>query len=433
MLHSSRYDLSSPAAACHIAREHAVTAANYHPLPVVLAAGAGEWLTDIDGRRYLDLMSAYSAVSHGHAHPRLVRALTDQASRLATCSRAFHAQALAPFLEKLVGLANLGNGSKALPANGGAESVETAIKAARRWGYRVKGITAGRAEIVVARHNFHGRTTTIVGFSTDDDYRADFGPFTPGFRPFDFGDIDSLAAAITDRTCAVLIEPIQGEAGIIVPPAGFLAAARRLCDERNVLLILDEIQSGLGRTGRMFAFEHEGIRPDGLILGKALGGGLLPVSCFIARRDVIDQFDAGSHGSTFGGNPLAAAVGLAALQVIEDEGLVERSATLGAHLLARLRSIDSPLIRDVRGRGLWVGVELDPTRVRAGTVVEHLLAQGVLTKDTRDRVIRFAPPLIIQRAALDGGIDTFARVLARLQTHDVAAPASPRVPADTLL
>ncbi len=243
MLRSSRYDLSSPAAACHIAREHAVTAANYHPLPVVLAAGAGEWLTDIDGRRYLDLMSAYSAVSHGHAHPRLVRALTDQASRLATCSRAFHAQSLAPFLEKLVGSANLGNGSKALPANGGAESVETAIKAARRWGYRVKGITAGRAEIVVARHNFHGRTTTIVGFSTDDDYRADFGPFTPGFRPFDFGDIDSLAAAITDRTCAVLIEPIQGEAGIIVPPAGFLAAARRLCDERNVLLILDEIQN----------------------------------------------------------------------------------------------------------------------------------------------------------------------------------------------
>jgi ornithine--oxo-acid transaminase len=433
MSHRHRIDPLSLASKRHIARECAVAAANYQPLPVVLAAGTGAWLTDIDGRRYLDLMSAYSAVSHGHAHPRLVRALTDQASRLATTSRAFHAQALAPFLEKLVGLADLGEGSKALPANGGAESVETAIKAARRWGYRVKGIAAGCAEIVVARHNFHGRTTTIVGFSSDDDYRADFGPFTPGFRHFDFGDIDSLAAAITDRTCAVLIEPIQGEAGIIVPPAGFLAAARRLCDERNVLLILDEIQSGLGRTGRMFAFEHEGIRPDALILGKALGGGLLPVSCFIARRDVIDQFDPGSHGSTFGGNPLAAAVGLAALQVIEDENLVERSATLGAHLLARLRSIDSPLIRDVRGRGLWVGVELDPTRVRASTVVEHLLAQGVLTKDTRDRVIRFAPPLVIERAALDWGIDTFARVLARLQSHDVAAPAPHSAPADTLV
>jgi ornithine--oxo-acid transaminase len=433
MSHRHRIDPLSLASKRHIARECAVAAANYQPLPVVLAAGTGAWLTDIDGRRYLDLMSAYSAVSHGHAHPRLVRALTDQASRLATTSRAFHAQALAPFLEKLVGLADLGEGSKVLPANGGAESVETAIKAARRWGYRVKGIAAGCAEIVVARHNFHGRTTTIVGFSSDDDYRADFGPFTPGFRHFDFGDIDSLAAAITDRTCAVLIEPIQGEAGIIVPPAGFLAAARRMCDERNVLLILDEIQSGLGRTGRMFAYEHEGMRPDGLILGKALGGGLLPVSCFIARRDVIDQFDPGSHGSTFGGNPLAAAVGLAALQVIEEEGLVERSAKLGAHLLARLRSIDSPLIRNVRGRGLWVGVELDPTRVRASTVVEHLLAQGVLTKDTRDRVIRFAPPLVIEHAALDWGIDTFASVLARLQSHDVAAPAPHSAPADTLV
>ncbi len=423
--------LPSSATRDHIAREQSVAAANYLPLAVVLEKGAGAWLTDIDGRRYLDLMSAYSAVSHGHAHPRLVRALTDQAGRLATTSRAFHAQALAPFLEKLVHLADLGEGSKALPANGGAESVETAIKGARRWGYRVKGVAADRAEIVVARNNFHGRTTTIVGFSSDADYRADFGPFTPGFRAFDFGDIHSLAAAITDHTCAVLIEPIQGEAGIVVPPPGFLAAARRLCSERNVLLILDEIQSGLGRTGRMFAFEHEGIRPDGLILGKALGGGLLPVSCFIAQRDLIDQFDAGSHGSTFGGNPLAAAVGLAALQVIEDEQLVERSAHLGAHLLARLRAIESPLIRDVRGRGLWVGVELDATRVRAGAVVEQLLSHGVLTKDTRDRVIRFAPPLVIEREALDWGIDTFAHVLS--QMHSAAVPASRHAPADSLV
>lgn len=418
-----------PTTARQIARERAVTAANYHPLPVILADGAGAWLTDIEGRRYLDLMSAYSAVSHGHAHPRLVRALTEQATRLATTSRAFHSQALAPFMEKLVGLANLGDGSKALPANGGAESVETAIKSARRWGYRVKRIETLGADIVVARNNFHGRTTTIVGFSSDDEYRADFGPFTPGFRHFDFGDIESLAAAITPRTCAVLIEPIQGEAGIIVPPAGFLAAARKLCDERNVLLILDEIQSGLGRTGRLFAFEHEGIRPDGLILGKALGGGLLPVSCFIARRDVIDQFDPGSHGSTFGGNPLAAAVGLAALQVIEDEHLVERSAELGAHLLDRLRGIDSSLIRDVRGRGLWVGVELDTTRVCTSTVVEQLMAHGVLTKDTRDRVIRFAPPLVIERASLDWGVDMFAEVLAKLEARH-ATPS--RLPADAV-
>lgn len=418
-----------PTTARQIARERAVTAANYHPLPVILADGAGAWLTDVEGRRYLDLMSAYSAVSHGHAHPRLVRALTEQAIRLATTSRAFHSQALAPFMEKLVGLANLGDGSKALPANGGAESVETAIKSARRWGYRVRRIEALGAEIVVARNNFHGRTTTIVGFSSDDEYRADFGPFTPGFRHFDFGDIESLAAAITPRTCAVLIEPIQGEAGIIVPPAGFLAAARKLCDERNVLLILDEIQSGLGRTGRLFAFEHEGIRPDGLILGKALGGGLLPVSCFIARRDVIDQFDPGSHGSTFGGNPLAAAVGLAALQVIEDEHLVERSAELGAHLLDRLRGIDSSLIRDVRGRGLWVGVELDTTRVCTSTVVEQLMAHGVLTKDTRDRVIRFAPPLVIERAALDWGVNMFAEVLAKLEAMH-ATPS--RLPADAV-
>ncbi|MFZ5540940.1 MAG: ornithine--oxo-acid transaminase, partial [Pseudomonadota bacterium] len=295
--------------------ERRVAAANYDPLPVVLARGCGEWLMDLDGRRYLDFMSAYSAVSHGHAHPRLVRALTEQAQRVAVTSRAYHSDTLGPFLERLTRLVGL---DRALPANGGAESVETAIKAARRWGYRVKGIARDQANIVVARGNFHGRTTTIVGFSTEPAYRADFGPFAPGFRHFDFGDIDSLAAAIDENTCAVLIEPIQGEAGIIVPPDGFLRAVRKLCDERRVLLILDEIQSGLGRTGRWFAFQHEGIRPDGVILGKALGGGLLPVSCFVATDDVMRVFEPGSHGSTFGGNPLAAAVGLEALRVIED-------------------------------------------------------------------------------------------------------------------
>lgn len=396
-----------------IAREAGVAAHNYHPLPVVLEHGHGEWLTDVEGRRFLDMMSAYSAVSHGHAHPRLVKALTAQAQKVAVTSRAYHTDTLGPFLEKLVQLSGL---DRALPANGGAESVETAIKAARRWGYRVKGIAADRAEIVVARGNFHGRSTTIVSFSTEPSYRDGFGPFTSGFRHFDFGNIDSLAAAINDNTCAVLIEPIQGEAGIIVPPEGFLRAARKLCDERGVLLILDEIQSGLGRTGRWFAFQHEGIKPDGLILGKALGGGLLPVSCFVATEELMSVFDPGSHGSTFGGNPLAAAVGLEALRVMEDEDLVARSDALGAHLLARLRAVDTPLVRTVRGRGLWVGVDLDPRLVSARRVVERMAEKGVLSKETHETVIRFAPPLTISRAALDWGIDVFVETLREFET-----------------
>ena len=403
-------------AAKAIALEQTVAAPNYAPLPVVLESGQGEWLTDVDGRRYLDMMSAYSAVSHGHAHPRLVTKLVEQAQAVAVTSRAYHTAALGPFLQKVVELTGL---DRALPASGGAESVETAIKAARRWGYRVKGIAADRAEIVVARGNFHGRSSTIVGFSTEPSYRADFGPFAPGFRLFDFGDIESLAAAINENTCAVLIEPIQGEAGIIVPPDGFLRAARRLCDERRVLLILDEVQSGLGRTGRWFAFQHEGVRPDGLFLGKALGGGLLPVSCFVATNEVMELFEPGSHGSTFGGNPLAAAVGLEALRVIEDEGLVARSAALGAHLVERLRSINSRLIRAVRGRGLWVGVDLDPALASARAVVERMAERGVLTKDTHETVIRFAPPLTIQRAALDWGIDMFIETLREFEPAPV--------------
>jgi ornithine aminotransferase len=395
-----------------IAREAAVAAPNYAPLPVVLAEGRGEWLTDVEGRRYLDMMSAYSAVSHGHAHPRLVAALIDQARKVAVTSRAYHTEALAPLLEKLTQLTGL---DRALPANGGAESVETAIKAARRWGYRIKRIAPDRAEIVVARGNFHGRSTTIVGFSTEPAYRADFGPFAPGFAHFDFGDADSLAAAINDHTCAVLIEPIQGEAGIVVPPPGFLRAARRLCDERRVLLIVDEIQSGLGRTGRWFAFQHEGIRPDAVIVGKALGGGLLPVSALVGTDELMQVFEPGSHGSTFGGNPLAARVAQAALQVIEDERLVERSADLGEHLLRRLRDIRSPLVREVRGRGLWAGVDLDPRQVSAAEVVRRMAERGVLSKETHGTVIRFAPPLTIDRAALDWGVDTFAEVLREFE------------------
>jgi len=401
-----------------IALEQSYAAPNYAPIPVVLERGQGSWLWDAAGRRYLDFMSAYSAVSHGHAHPRLLQVLVEQAQQLAVASRAYHSTTLGPFLAALVEAADLPAPARALPASGGCESVETAIKAVRRWGYRAKRIAPDRATIAVARGNFHGRSTTVVGFSTEPSYRADFGPFAPGFRHFDFADIDSLSAAIDETTCAVLLEPIQGEAGIIVPPPGYLTAVRRLCDERRVLLILDEIQSGLGRTGAMFAYMHENIRPDGVIVGKALGGGLLPVSAFVATAAVLDHMGPGSHGSTFGGNPLAARVGLEALRVIRDERLVERSRTLGEHLLARLSGLVSPLIRDVRGRGLWVGVELDPRRVSARAVVERMAERGVLTKDTHETVIRFAPPLTIEREQLDWGIDVFIDVL-----HEMAGSA----------
>ena len=302
----------------------------------------------------------------------------------------------------------------ALPMNTGAEAVETAIKAARRWGYRVKGISRDQAEIIVAQGNFHGRTTTIVGFSSEPDYRDGFGPFTPGFRSVPFGDLAAMERAIGPNTAAVLIEPIQGEAGIIVPPQGWLAGVRRICDAQGVLLILDEVQSGLGRTGAWFAYEHERIRPDGLILGKALGGGILPVSAFVGRQDIMDVFTPGSHGSTFGGNPIAAAVGLESLKVIRDEGLVERSCKLGAHLLARLRAIRSPALKEVRGRGLWVGAEFDPQIASARLVCERLLAKGVLSKETHDTTVRLAPPLVIARNDLDWALDRFEEVVGEL-------------------
>lgn len=394
-----------------IVLEQGVAAPNYAPLPVVLARGRGEWLWDAEGRRYLDFMSAYSAVSHGHAHPRLVAALIEQAQSVAVTSRAYHSEPLGPFLAKLVSLADLAGPARALPANGGAESVETAIKAVRRWGYQRKGIALDRAEIAVARGNFHGRSTTIVGFSTEPAYREGFGPFAPGFRHFDFGDLASVEAALTPQTCAVLVEPIQGEAGIVVPPAGFLRGLRRLCDERGVLLVFDEIQSGLGRTGEMFAYMHEGIRPDGVIVGKALGGGLLPVSALVARAEVMDLLGPGSHGSTFGGNPLAARVALEALLVLEDEQLVARSRTLGAVLLRRLESLRSPLIRAVRGRGLWAGVEIDPQLASARRMVERMAVLGVLSKETHETVIRFAPPLTIARESLEHGLAVFEQVV----------------------
>jgi ornithine--oxo-acid transaminase len=388
--------------------ERRYSAHNYAPLPVVLARGEGAHLWDTAGRRYIDMMSAYSAASHGHAHPRILAALGTQAQRLAVPSRAYFNDRLGPFLAELCGLTGL---DAALPMNTGAEAVETAIKAARRWGYRVKGIPRDRAEIIVADGNFHGRTTTVISFSTEADYRDGFGPFTPGFRSVAFGDLAALERAIGRNTAAVLVEPIQGEAGIIVPPAGWLAGLRRLCDAHRVLLILDEVQSGLGRTGAWFAHQHEGIRPDGLILGKALGGGVLPVSAFVACREVMDVFTPGSHGSTFGGNALAAAVGLEALHVIRDEGLVEKSVLLGAHMMERLRALKHPALHEVRGRGLWAGAEIDPEVASARDICERLLTRGILSKETHHTVIRLAPPLVIARDDLDWALDRFVDVL----------------------
>jgi ornithine--oxo-acid transaminase len=393
--------------------ENRYSARNYEPLPVVLTRGAGAHLWDDAGRRYIDMMSAYSAASHGHAHPRILAALTAQAQRLAVPSRAYFNDRLGPFLAEICRLTGL---DAALPMNTGAEAVETAIKAARRWAYQVKGIARDCAEIIVADGNFHGRTTTVISFSSESAYRDGFGPFTPGFRSVRFGDLRAMERAVGPHTAAVLVEPIQGEAGIIVPPAGWLRGLRRICDQHRVLLILDEVQSGLGRTGAWFAYEHEDIRPDGLILGKALGGGVLPVSAFVARRELMDVFTPGSHGSTFGGNPLAAAVGLEALHVIRDEGLVQRSATLGAHLLERLRACTRPALKQVRGRGLWAGAEINPEIATAREVCERLLAKGVLSKETHQTVVRLAPPLVIAADDLDCAINRFEEVLDEIDT-----------------
>ena len=394
-----------------IAQEARFGARNYQPVPVVVERARDCLVWDVDGREYIDMMSGFSAVCQGHVHPRVVAAVQGQLQLVAVTSRAYHGTTLGPFLEKLCTVAGF---DRALPMNTGAEAVETAIKCARRWGHLVKGIADGQQQILVARGNFHGRTSTIIGFSSEADYRAGFGPFAGGFRHFDFGDMDSVRAAATANTCAVLIEPIQGEAGVIVPPAGFFRELREWCTRNGILLIDDEVQAGLGRTGRWFAFEHEGIRPDALILGKALGGGVLPVSAFLADRAVMDVFNPGSHGSTFGGNALAAAVGLEALLVIEDEDLVARSAAMGEHLLERLRGAMQaarPLIRDVRGRGLWAGVDIDPAHATARELVERLAGQGVLSKETHETVIRFAPPLTITRDLIDRAVDIFQQVV----------------------
>ena len=395
-----------------ITLENIHAAANYHPLPVVLSKGEGVWLWDDAGNRYLDMMSAYSAVSFGHGNPVLLRALVEQASRLAVTSRAFHTDRLGPFLARLCEVTGL---DQALPMNTGAEAVETAIKAARKWAYKVKGVAADRAEIIVCAGNFAGRTTTIVGFSSEAQYRDGFGPFAGGFVSVPFGDYDALAAAITPNTAAFLVEPVQGEAGIIVPPRGYLARCAALCRKHNVLMICDEVQTGMGRTGSNFAFQQEGFVPDGLTLGKALGGGFLPVSAFVATRKVMSVFRPGDHGSTFGGNPLAAAVGLAAIDYLVDHDLAARSAVLGDYLLDELRKLKSPLVTDVRGKGLFVGVEVDPSRVTARAVCEEMLRHGVLSKDTHGTVIRFAPPLTITKDQIDVGIKALGAALRSIE------------------
>jgi ornithine--oxo-acid transaminase len=384
-------------AAEYVRRERAYGSRNYDPLPVVISQGEGAWLTDVEGRRYLDLMAAYSAVSFGHAHPKIVAALTEQAHRLAVTSRAYFNDKLPLLLERLVAMTGL---DRALPVNTGLEAVETAIKASRKWAHKVKGVPEGRAEIIGCKGNFHGRSITATGLSTEPQYRDGFGPFPSGLVTVPFDDPGALEAAITPNTAAFIVEPVQGEAGIVVPRDGYLAQCAEICRRHRVLLVCDEVQTGLGRTGHTFGWQHDGAMPDGVILGKALGGGLLPVSAFVATDDVMQVFHPGDHGSTFGGNPLGCAVALAALEVLEDERLVARSRELGEWLLAELKRIESPLVVDVRGRGLFIGIEVDGARTNARAVVDRLLARGVLSKDTHGTVVRIAPPLNIPREAL---------------------------------
>jgi ornithine--oxo-acid transaminase len=391
----------------YVELEEQYGAHNYHPLDVVLERGEGAWVWDVEGRRYLDCLAAYSAVNQGHCHPRILRALTEQARRLTLTSRAFRNDQLPLLYERLHDLIGM---DMALLMNSGAEAVETALKAARKWGYTVKGIPADEAEIIVCANNFHGRTISIVSFSTERQYRAGFGPLTPGFTIVPFGSLSALAEAMTPNTCAFLVEPIQGEAGIVVPPAGYLAEAARLCRDRHVLFMADEIQSGLGRTGKLLACMHEDVRPDVLMLGKALSGGFYPVSAVLASREVLGVFEPGDHGSTFGGNPLACAVARAALDVLVEERLPERAALLGAQLMKRLQKIRTTAVRDVRGKGLWIGIELNQP---ARPVCERLKDEGVLCKETHERVIRLAPPLVVTEEQVDYLVERLARVLPR--------------------
>lgn len=393
----------------YIELEETYGAHNYHPLDVVVHRAQGAWVEDVEGKRYLDCLAAYSAVNQGHCHPVILEAFEEQARKVTLTSRAFRNDQL-PLLYK--DLHDLTGYDMALPMNSGAEAVETAVKAARKWGHTVKGIPDGEAEIVCCTDNFHGRTVTIISFSTDEQYRAGFGPLTPGFVIAKYGDIDDLRSKISPRTAAFLVEPIQGEAGIVVPPAGYLREAERLCRENNVLLICDEIQSGLGRSGKLFAFEYEGVKPDMVIIGKALSGGFYPVSAVLASREVLGVFKPGDHGSTFGGNPLAAAVARASLKVLVSEKLIERSAELGEYFLGKLRAIQNPHIVQVRGRGLWIGLVLDTP---ARPFCEALMREGILCKETHECVIRFAPPLVITREEIDWAMARIETVIQSVE------------------
>ena len=413
-----------------ITKESIFGAQNYAPLPVVLEKGKGEFLWDEEGVKYLDMMSAYSAVSHGHSHPELIRIIKEQVEKLSVVSRAYYTKNLGDFLETITKITKM---DRALVMNTGAEAVETAIKAARRWGYFNKAIPENKAEIIVADGNFHGRTTTIVGFSSDPDYKKGFGPFTPGFKMANYctnhcscslkceDSIESFKNLINKNTCAILVEPIQGEGGINVPRKGWLKQLSKLCKENKILLLVDEIQSGLGRTGKLFAFNHENIKPDGVIIGKALGGGILPISAFLSSHEVMDNFNPGSHGSTFGGNPLAAAVGKRSLELLYEDNLIENSKVLGAYLKKELISMDLDIIKEVRGEGLWLGVEILSDRTSAKNLCKELMLKQVLTKETHETVIRFAPPLMISKENIDLGLEKINEAFTTYRAKKISA------------
>ncbi len=393
----------------YIALEELYGANNYHPLDIVISRAEGIWVFDVEGNKYLDFLSAYSAVNQGHCHPRILKAMMEQAKNVTLTSRAFRNDQLGAFYKKLAEMSEM---DMVLPMNSGAEAVETAIKAARKWGYKIKGVTAGKAEIIVCENNFAGRTTTIVGFSTEDQYKDGFGPFTPGFKTIPYGDAEALEAAITENTVAFFTEPIQGEGGVIIPKSGFLTKAREICSKNNVLLMFDEIQTGLGRTGKLFAYQHEdNARPDMITIGKALSGGFYPVSALVANKEVMGVFNPGDHGSTFGGNPLGCAVAIEALNVLVDENLVENSSELGRYFMERLATINNPLIKEVRGRGLFIGVEMEPEANGARKYCEQLMQKGLLCKETHENVIRFAPPLVISKEDIDWAFDRIKEVL----------------------
>jgi ornithine--oxo-acid transaminase len=392
----------------YIAIEDRYNAHNYRPLDVVLTRGNGIWVEDVDGKQYMDFLAAYSAVNQGHCHPRLVKVMVEQAARLALTSRAFRNDQLPQLVKELCELTGY---EMTLPMNSGAEAVETAIKAARKWGYQVKGVPEDHAHIITCHGNFHGRTITIISFSPEEQYRDGFGPFTPGFELIPYGDAAALEAAITPHTVAFLVEPIQGEGGVVAPPEGYLRQAREICDRHNVLLITDEIQSGLGRTGKLLAAEHEGVRADMVTIGKALSGGMYPVSAVLADREVLSLFAPGDHGSTYGGNPLACAVAREALKVLVEENLIERAAELGEYLMARLHEIESPHIKQIRGKGLWVGIALKAEAGGARRFCEALMKEGLLCKETHWNVIRLAPPLVIRKEEIDWALERLAHVL----------------------